>query len=79
MEYHEKRLDSVYLNLNGWFSRKELDLLMQSIDEGFDSIKRWKDEQETEEFKQGVARAIANSDGKTPPKIEVIVEERGQK
>ena len=79
MEYHERRLDSVYLNLNGWFSRKELDLLMQSIDEGFDSIKRWKDEQETEEFKKGVARAIGNSDGKTPPKIEVIVEERDQK
>ena len=52
---------------------------MQSIDEGFDSIKRWKDEQETEEFKKGVARAIGNSDGKTPPKIEVIVEERDQK
>ena len=33
---------------------------------GFDSIKRWKDEQETEEFKQGVARAIANSDAKLP-------------
>ena len=52
---------------------------MQSIDEGFDSIKRWKDEQATEEFKQGVAKAIANSDDKTPPKIEVIVEERDQK
>ena len=72
MEYHERRLDSVHLNLNGWFSRKELDLLMQSIDEGFDSIKRWKDGQETEKFKQSVAKAIANSDGKTPPKIEII-------
>ena len=78
MEYHERRLDSVYLNLKGWFSRKELDLLMQSIDEGFDSIKRWKDEQQTEEFKQSVAKAIANSDGKTPPKIEIIIEEGGK-
>ena len=31
--------------------------------------------QETEEFKQSVAKAIANSDGKTPPKIEIIIEE----
>ena len=31
MEYHERRLDSVYLNLKGWFSRKELDLLCSRL------------------------------------------------
>ena len=38
MEYHEKRLDAVYLNLKGWFSKKELDLVMDTIDEALPTL-----------------------------------------
>ena len=61
MEYHDKRLDAVYLNLKGWFSKKELDLLMDAIDEGFANIKRWKQEQERDDFKQRLADSIARA------------------
>ena len=61
MEYHEKRLDAVYLNLKGWFSKKELDLLMDAIDEGFANIKRWKQEQERDDFKQRLADSVARA------------------
>ena len=61
MEYHEKRLDAVYLNLKGWFSKRELDLVMDTIDEGFDNIRRWKQEQERDDFKQRLADSIARA------------------
>ena len=61
MEYHEKRLDAVYLNLKGWFSKKELDLVMDTIDEGFANIKRWKEEQERDDFKQRLADSVARA------------------
>ena len=61
MEYHEKRLDAVYLNLKGWFSEKELDLLMDTIDEGFANIRRWKQEQERDDFKQRLADSVARA------------------
>ena len=77
MEYHERRLDSVYLNLNGWFSRKELDLLMQSIDEGFDRIKRWKKKHEQDEFKQRLADSIARARVETDERIRKSVDEPG--
>ena len=61
MEYHERRLDAVYLNLKGWFSKRELDLVMDTIDEGFENIRRWKQEQERDDFKQRLADSIARS------------------
>ena len=61
MEYHEKRLDAVYLNLKGWFSKKELDLVMDTIDEGFANIKRWREEQERDDFKQRLADSVARA------------------
>ena len=61
MEYHEKRLDAVYLNLKGWFSEKELDLLVDTIDEGFANIRRWKQEQERDDFKQRLADSVARA------------------
>ena len=61
MEYHEKRLDAVYLNLKGWFSKRELDLVMDTIDEGFENIRRWKQEQERDDFKQRLADSIARA------------------
>jgi len=61
MEYHEKRLDAVYLNLKGWFSKRELDLVMDNIDEGFDNIRRWKQEQEREDFKQRLVDSVARA------------------
>ena len=61
IEYYEKRLDAVYLNLRGWFSQKELDLLLDTIDEGFANIRRWKQEQEQDEFKQRLASSVARA------------------
>ena len=61
MEYHEKRLDAVYLNLKGWFSKRELDLVMDTIDEGFENIRRWKQEQERDDFKQRLGDSIARA------------------
>ena len=61
MEYHEKRLDAVYLNFKGWFSKRELDLLMDTIDEGFANIRRWKQEQERDDFKQRLADSVARA------------------
>ena len=61
MEYHERRLDAVYLNLKGWFSKRELDLVMDTIDEGFDNIRRWKQEQERDDFKQRLADSVARA------------------
>ena len=61
MEYHEKRLDAVYLNLKGWFSKIELDLVMDTIDEGFATIRRWKQEQERDDFKQRLADSVARA------------------
>ena len=61
MEYHEKRLDAVYLNLKGWFSKRELDLVMDTIDEGFENIRRWRQEQERDDFKQRLADSIARA------------------
>ena len=61
MEYHEKRLDAVYLNLKGWFSKRELDLLIDTIDEGFANIGRWKQEQEQDDFKQRLADSVARA------------------
>ena len=61
MEYHEKRLDAVYLNLKGWFSKRELDLIMDTIDEGFANIRRWKQEQERDDFKQRLADSVARA------------------
>ena len=61
MEYHENRLDAVYLNLKGWFSKKELDLIMDTIDEGFANTRRWKHEQERDDFKQRLADSVARA------------------
>ena len=61
MEYHEKRLDAVYLNLKGWFSKRELDLVMDTIDEGFVNIRRWRQEQERDDFKQRLADSVARA------------------
>ena len=61
IEYYEKRLDAVYLNLRGWFSQKELDLLLDTIDEGFANIRRWKQEQERDDFKQRLADSVARA------------------
>ena len=61
MEYHERRLDAVYLNLKGWFSKKELDLVMDTIDEGFANIRLWKQEQEQDDFKQRLAESVARA------------------
>ena len=61
MEYYEKRLDAVYLNLNGWFSKKELDLLMDTIDEGFANNRRRKQEQDRDDFKQRLADSLARA------------------
>ncbi len=61
MDFHKKRLDAVYLNLKGWFSKKELDLLVDNIDEGFVNMRRWKQEQERDDFKQRLADSIARA------------------
>ena len=61
IEYYEKRLDAVYLNLRGWFSQKELDLLLDTIDEGFANVRRWKQEQERDDFKQRLADSVARA------------------
>ena len=61
MEYNEKRLDAVYLNLNGWFSKRELNLIMDTIDEGFANIRRWKQKQEHDDFKQRLADSVARA------------------
>ena len=61
MEYHEKRLDAVYLNLKGWFSKNELDLVMDTIDEGFTNMRRWTQEKERDDFKQRLADSVARA------------------
>ena len=61
MEFDERRLDAVFLNLKGWFSEKELDLIMDTIDEGLANIRRWKQEQEQDEFKQRLASSVARA------------------
>ena len=61
IEYHEKRLDAVYLNLKGWFSKKELDLLIDTIDEGFANTRRWQQQQERDDFKQRLADSVARA------------------
>ena len=61
LEYHEKRLDAVYLNLKGWFSKRELDKVMDTIDEGLADIRRWKREQEQDDFKQRLIDSVARA------------------
>ena len=61
MEFDERRLDAVFLNLKGWFSEKELDLIIDTIDEGLANIRRWKQEQEQDEFKQRLASSVARA------------------
>ena len=76
MEYHEKRLDAVYLNLKGWFS-KELDLLMDAIDEGFANIKRWGQEQERDDFKQRLAESVARARVEAEQRVRTNVDTEG--
>ena len=78
MEYHEKRLDAVYLNLKGWFSKKELDLLMDSIDEGLANIKRWKQEQERDDFKQRVADSVARARVEADQRVRTNISSEGK-
>ena len=61
LKYHEKRLDAVYLNLKGWFSKRELDKVMDTIDEGLADIRRWKREQEQDDFKQRLIDSVARA------------------
>ena len=77
MEYHEKRLDAVYLNLKGWFSKKELDLLMDTIDEGFANIRRWKQEQERDDFKQRLAESVARARVEADQRVRTTVGKEG--
>ena len=65
-QFDERRLDSVYLDVRGWFSRQQLKELIRDINIGFEEIKAWKEEQESDEFKQRVAEALDNWDGKSP-------------
>ena len=77
MEYHEKRLDAVYLNLIGWFSKKELDLVMDTIDEGFANIRRWKQEQERDDFKQRLAVSVARARVEAEQRVQARVDKLG--
>ena len=77
MEYYEKRLDAVYLNLRGWFSKKELDLLLDTIDEGFANIRRWKQEQERDDFKQRLADSVARARVEADQRMRINVDREG--
>ena len=57
IEYKESKFDSVYLEIQGWFSRKDAKQLMESIDSGFESIRHEIEEQESVDFKDKVAKA----------------------
>ncbi len=76
-EYHEKRLDAVYLNLKGWFSKNELNLLMDNIDEGFASIRRWKQEHERDDFKQRLADSVARARVEAEQRVQTNVYKQG--
>ena len=77
MEYHEKRLDAVYLNLIGWFSKKELDLVMDTIDEGFANIRHWRQEQEQDDFKQRLAVSVARARVEAEQRVQARVDKLG--
>ena len=77
MEYHEKRLDAVYLNLIGWFSKKELDLVMDTIDEGFANIRHWRKEQEQDDFKQRLAVSVARARVEAELRVQASVDKVG--
>lgn len=77
MEYHEKRLDAVYLNLKGWFSKRELDLVMDSIDEGFANIRRWKKEQDQDDFKQRLADSVARARVEAYQRVRTDIDKEG--
>ncbi len=77
IEYHEKRLDSVYLNLKGWFSKRELDLVMDTIDEGLADIGRWKREQEQDDFKQRLAESVARARVEADQRVRTKVDKEG--
>ena len=77
MEYHEKRLDAVYLNLIGWFSKKELDLVMDTIDEGITNIRHWRQEQEQDDFKQRLAVSVARARVEAEQRVQASVEKVG--
>lgn len=74
MEFDERRLDAVFLNLKGWFSEKELDLIMDTIDEGLANIRRWKQEQEQDEFKQRLASSVARAKAEAEDRVRASVD-----
>ena len=77
MEYHKKRLDAVHLNLIGWFSKKELDLVMDTIDEGFANIRHWRQEQEQDDFKQRLAVSVARARVEAEQRVQARVDKLG--
>ena len=66
MQFDETKLDSVYLDVRGWFSKQQFNDFVRDVQNGFVEIKNWKEEQESDEFKQRSAEALANWDGKSP-------------
>ena len=66
MQFDETKLDSVYLDVRGWFSKQQFNDFVRDVQNGFVEIKAWKEEQESDEFKQRQAEALANWDGVSP-------------
>ncbi len=66
MHFEETKLDSVYLDVRGWFSKQQFNDFVRDVQNGFVEIKAWKEEQESDEFKQHQAEALANWDGVSP-------------
>jgi len=66
MQFDETKLDSVYLDVRGWFSKQQFNDFVRDVQNGFVAIKAWKEEQESDEFKQRSAEALASWDGKSP-------------
>ena len=76
IEYHEKRSDAVYVNLKGWFSKTELDLMMDAIDQGFSDIRRWKWERVQDDFKQKLADSIARARVEADERVRTSVDKK---
>ena len=57
IEFKGSKFDSVYLEIQGWFSKKDVKQLMLTIDDGFENIRHEKEEQESADFKYHVNRA----------------------
>ena len=73
MHFDETKMDFVYLDVRGWFSKDQFTDFARDVQNGFVEIKAWKEEQENEGAKYRQAEALANWDGvssgvELPPK-----------